>query len=705
MRTRLNPAQLLRKYRIGRRPLFVLGSFDENVTVLSQQVRALNLAFSLIETHEVPVRDEKSKRVAIVGAGFAGLTLAAALLRKQAAVEITLLEERNTLLPLQQGSDTRWLHPNIYDWPADLSEEPAAMLPVLSWSAARASDVVVQVLKEWSTIVRDAETSVLLYCNTRHLHIDRRSDDSSVIQIEWIGERRHSGTGQAGKNEPASGQTHEFDLVVMAVGFGLEKEQKFSYWRNETLGQPSLTQSRVTYLVSGQGDGAMIDLLRLRISQYRQDRILEELFHDKNNLVEALRSLKRSTRSGGSTVSLFSRFDKLRTGRATKDEWVKLIQEVYPRLRRDTDVVLRLKPEIKNLSTLFQLGKRRISFQNALLVFILYECGGFAPSSEEEVLLCDRLGIRAEQVVRRHGPNRREQFKRSLAKQLDKLVREKALRQPAEVHWPGGYFGMAVRAADKEKVKSAEREGWRKEYLPGPTSFLASTITGAIAGVLEHWRSKATHFRVTLHRVIELNNDTLLQQVCEYSGRSKPPTRLTAGRTFPADMATIGQAYACRNPIRSYKKTTPANLQKAMNILSLKEGARDNPTARFVLAIPVLQPESGYVGPSPVSAVLYIDSQSPNFWLNDNEVNEICRIIEKAVEPVSRYHFDRVRNFCLPDVRSKARNPRPLHSHPIVRSALEILRNAKPPVTPGPFQFNFHFSDFNPVVNSLSTTA
>ena len=71
----------------------------------------------LVEESTVPTRAEARPKLAIVGAGFTGLTLAAALLRKRTALEITIFEERDTLLPLQQGSDSRWLHPQIYEWP------------------------------------------------------------------------------------------------------------------------------------------------------------------------------------------------------------------------------------------------------------------------------------------------------------------------------------------------------------------------------------------------------------------------------------------------------------------------------------------------------------------------------------------------------------------------------------------------------------
>jgi hypothetical protein len=422
-KTKAEWLEALKAYQItDAPPLYVLGCFDESVTVRSQQIRALNLACGLIESFIVPTRSEATKRLAIVGTGFAGLTLAAALLIKQTALEITLFEERDTLLPLQQGSDSRWLHPQIYDWPADRSEESAAMLPVLNWTSARASDVVVQVLGEWRRLVDEAALgpdTLRLYCNIRHLHIERCPDNPEKAQLEWVGEPREPSTGHSRSTDAATGQSNRFEIVVMAVGFGAEKEKGLSYWRNETLGQPSLTQSRATYLVSGQGDGAMIDLLRLRISQYRQDRILEELFHDKQSLFRELRRLRADVETDRITGRLFDQFDTLGSANTeTQVEWDRLLGELRQRLRRDTDVVLHLKPEVRNLANLFDLSKRRMAFQHALLVFLLYRCGGFAPSTEEEQRLCKRLGIRPKHIVRRHGPDRRAQLTRLLAKEL-----------------------------------------------------------------------------------------------------------------------------------------------------------------------------------------------------------------------------------------------------------------------------------------------
>lgn len=679
-------------------PLYLVGSFDRNVTVLSQQIRALNLAYCLVETGLLPKPKEERIKLAIIGAGFAGLTLAAALLKKEAAVDITIFEERDTLLPLQQGSDTRWLHPYIYDWPAPHSEMSAAMLPVLNWTAARASDVVVQVLGEWSAVVA-GKMNVQLFCNTRHIQIRRSDENYAKAQVEWIGEIREPSGGQ-GKGVHASGTSEPFDAVVMTVGFGLEKAAKHSYWRNETLGQPSLIPTRAMYLVSGEGDGAMIDLLRLRISQYRQDRILEELFANKPDIRKRLGEIKDQLKflaNGDASISLFSEFNKL--SEAATEQWENLISELSLRLRRDTDAVLRLE-HMRNLSALIQPNaQRRMSFQNALLVFLLYRCGGFTPSNEKESELCSRFDIPEERVIRRHGPDKRGQFSRFLACELDGKINENSNRQSAEVAWPGGYFGVPGPKADARKVADQIREGWRKEYLPGPTSLLATVLAGAVAALVGSIQPQADHFRVTVHRVLDVHTETVLQQACEYAGRIEKPKQLTSGRTFPASMATIGQAFSSRKPIRSRVGVSPEQLQGAMAILNLEEGAREmRPHVHFVLALPIVQPDHDFYGPSPVSGIVYVDSSSAGFWLTDENVSEIGNLVQdtlKSVVMAPASAFNRLRNFPIPGKQEKEEAAGYLD--PRVLGEMEVVE-VDPPRTSAAFQFNFEYSDLTPIV-------
>ncbi len=712
-------ATLLKKYRIAGSPaIFVLGCFDKNVTVLSQQIRALNLAHCLVETETVPSPDQVEKKIAIIGAGFAGLTLAAALIRKRAALNITIFEERDALLPLQQGSDSRWLHPHIYHWPALNSDASVAMLPVLNWTAARASDVVVQVLSEWRQIVRELGPrgkSPRIYCNTRHLHI--ASGAKKKAQVEWIGERRDPETGYA--IEPgAVGFSEGFDFVVLAVGFGLEKEATPSYWRNETLGQPDLLSNRTTYLVSGQGDGAMIDLQRLRISQYRQDRILEELFNDKADLLNRLQEIKTQSDTGKLTTSLFDAFERI--AQTCGKSYKTVCDELRLRLRRDTDVILRMKSEVRSLEELIQPGDRRMSFQNALMAYLLYKCGGFAPSNEEEQEICSRLGIKNRHVIRRHGPPKpsddlvsktrsgsaspagRTQYGRILSAVLARKIRPAKLLQPADVLWSGGYFGFPGRTRDMKRVADKKRAEWRKEYLPGPTAILAAALAGAVSGAVNVC-SKGPH-RVTLHRVLELRKEVLLQQCCDYAGAAANG-RSTAGRTFPAEMATIGQAFACQMPIRSRKTVSPNRLSNTMNQLQLKSAARNmRPDVRFVLAIPILQPEHAFFGSSPVAGVVYIDSVSKRFWLSDEAVVQVCEVITQTLRQfeMETRRFDRVRNIQSVSKRTAARAPAKLSSK--FSHALEVAK-VEPPRTAGAFQFNLDFSDLTPLMQNVGASA
>jgi hypothetical protein len=241
----LNSTDILKQMEVrGSRGLFVLGSAEPRVSVLAQQERALNLVFSLFSTRRL----RKKARLAIIGAGAAGLTAAAAGTRLGWEVEV--FERRDRILSTLRGSP-RFLHPHLYDWPAASWQNPTAGLELMNWTADSADDVVTQLESAWTSEVADArpEPVVQLNCEIRSI--------------------RAKGARLAVSREPGSRAGGEFDAVIIAVGFGPEKRLRGAphtpYWNADDLhqmhGQPEVA-------IIGSGDGALTDLFRVTIVDF-----------------------------------------------------------------------------------------------------------------------------------------------------------------------------------------------------------------------------------------------------------------------------------------------------------------------------------------------------------------------------------------------------------------------------------------------------
>src|SRR5579862_9016114 len=78
--------------------LFALTPSSLAITVYRQQIRALNLAYAIYMRDP---REAYRQKVAVIGGGFAGITIAAGLLTKGFAVH--LFEQRPELCHLQSG--------------------------------------------------------------------------------------------------------------------------------------------------------------------------------------------------------------------------------------------------------------------------------------------------------------------------------------------------------------------------------------------------------------------------------------------------------------------------------------------------------------------------------------------------------------------------------------------------------------------------
>jgi hypothetical protein len=265
--------------------IYVLGCFAQHVTFYSQQVRALNLIDALCKTGELAAGGS----IGVVGAGLAGLTSAAAALRRGLRVHLIQKDGDPQLdpgrMPLQMNSDERWVDPFIYDWPlpsetlteersADAGEDSApetdAGLPLLNWKARTASEVRRQVLDGFRKVVAEEEEKRGQSCISFHKSEVReehlRCDDEGRWSVE------------IDKTSPPV----VVDVLVLAVGFGVEDSPptKDRYWTND--GLAGNQADRKSYLISGAGDGGLTDVMRLCIADFKHRTVLEKFKNAKD---------------------------------------------------------------------------------------------------------------------------------------------------------------------------------------------------------------------------------------------------------------------------------------------------------------------------------------------------------------------------------------------------------------------------------------
>jgi FAD dependent oxidoreductase len=669
---------LLKRFRIYQ-DLYLLGTFETGLTIYDQQIRALNLVWSMVEG--LPAK--KLGNVAVVGGGFAGLTAAAGLIHKGVR-HVSVFERRASLCPLQLGSDTRWVHPRIYDWPSEGSALPTAGLPFLNWHAGRASDVAVEILRAWEEIVKSAAEKVEVYTNVKHLRVGKSSE------VEWVGE-----TISLDQNAIPAGAKKTFDSVILAVGFGREFDSPFSYWRNDPLGQPELDLGKRTYLVSGHGDGALVDLFRIRISRFRQDRILVDLFTDNSVLLRALEKMKlKHDAHPMKPRELYEEFERL--AQNPNSGFKNFVKSLRARLRADTAAVLQMSPSVDSFKNLFESPS---SFQNRFLVFALFRAGGLIPTSNTNSdSICEEYGIQKDDVIRRHGTDRKQAVKdvldkslvRSCSKRIAALAKRSA--QPSRVCWIGGYWHESSPKLPRVSLpEDKDKARWRQEHLPPATEVFVTGFVAGVAGYLAATGAVGDDFRVTLHRTLYIGPEVTLQQSAQYCGKTK---RLgLAARTFAFNHGTMGYAAAKRKIVRTRLVTNneskieyAKDLQGDMAMLNLTVHSQPMaPSVRSVLALPILTLDSQHT-----LAVLYADSTRFNAF-GDRcvaTIREMCSWFASRIEEV---RSDRVRNFPVtkpskfPGVSSK------LGSNLKIVETIEV---PSAPVATNAAYLNVEFTDF-----------
>jgi hypothetical protein len=247
--------------------VFALGCFARQVTFASQQTRALNLVWALFKTGRLVA----GQRVAVIGAGLAGLTAVVAALTKGCAVD--LFDQASQPCPVQRGSDNRFIHPNILRWPDPISRDSQTQFPFLNWSAASSRSVIRQIELQWEPFTKNPLLERYFNYKVDRVYASSANGDASrpslaanrVIDGRAVGDESRKGKDVPGYFEKS------YDAIILATGFGDEREiagvPLLSYWENDSFHQ-EIGRQRRSILVSGCGDGGLIDALRLRLRNF-----------------------------------------------------------------------------------------------------------------------------------------------------------------------------------------------------------------------------------------------------------------------------------------------------------------------------------------------------------------------------------------------------------------------------------------------------
>jgi Pyruvate/2-oxoglutarate dehydrogenase complex, dihydrolipoamide dehydrogenase (E3) component, and related enzymes len=625
--------ELLDSYRVDSERYAIGPFFADGVTILKQQIRALNLIFALAETKRIRNEldgvgaAEKARDIAVIGGGVAGMTAAAAATKL--GNNVWHFEQRPELCHLQAGCDTRAVAPHIYDWPKAGSESPYAGLPALNWQAGTAAELTRCLVKAYEATQKEADDRLRLYLGATTFVTE--------MEVKW---------DNSIDNE--RGGSKKFDFIIIATGFGIERVvpglHTLSYWRNDSINQatPGVTSEKTEQiLVSGVGDGGLIDLLRAKIRGFNQAWIIDDLFFEEPELdrlrngLEQIRSdcfiLAKSPES--KNPALFHRFAGLKTNNDTLDQFRTITKRLAKRLRKDVSAILNGPDDV--FPDVLRFG--RASLSNAFLVYLLYELNAFnyvsgglmgieqskvtieypAPERRKEnegVVLTSTYSV--DQCIVRHGTE-----KDKCLRMLGVLKKKDTIdaifsRQTAnssltsEPQWRPGYWSRSTK-----KVLEERGEG-PKEFLPPPSQALASTFASMLSKTLMHDASAegGGEFRLTVHRLIQLRDKDYFQQVSPYWGtrRDGEPARI-----IESDVGLVGLVCRTGKPI-----VLRRNNEDQQTWQELWEELRAGPSTHVrtpreniysMLAFPLFAKRGK---DSFVSLVIFADSERPDMFVN-----------------------------------------------------------------------------------------
>ena len=452
--------------------VYALGPLAANVTFASQQCRAFNLIWALFSSNSL----KQGSTIAVVGGGLGGLTTAAAAALK--GCKVSLFECSDQLLPHQRGNHTRLIHPRVYEWPADGWSIPSTKFPLLNWTAGTADRVVRRIEDEWKLVANHHVT----------VHLDTKVEPIT----DYRSERPVLST--------TPGYTQRsFDVVVLATGFGEERTVRGlpprSYWENDSLHQAVYSSGSrpQRVLVTGCGDGGLVDTLRLCIKNFDHKEFVEFAFNPSE--IEAVKEFLLNIE--GRLVSqrmpdpehfLMEEYSELHVPEG-------VVERLQKRLRPDTEIVLNgsapnpLNPRasIMHRFLTFLLLKICADGKHKTLTYVRGRVQEPVSRTEDRWKVSIQRPDAAEptvsefdSVIVRHGPQ--PSITALLPVNVGKRLRERSFLgvDPSTfISWPDDFYPVLSPGADG--IQSARPLDGRHRY---PASDLHRALDKTLAGFL-----------------------------------------------------------------------------------------------------------------------------------------------------------------------------------------------------------------------------
>jgi len=611
---------------------YIIGVYEGGQTFYKQQIRALNIFDALKKTGKIP--ENKNFRIAIIGGGIAGLTFAAAALKSK--VKVSLFEKGTRTLHIQAGCTIRDIHPNIYDWPSENCGEKDTSLPVLDWTFGKAADVVESITAEFKKIVTSAQ-KISPDCYVEHLNVQ----NLEVSDLET--EKKLVIDGQITNHKKSANIGVIADLVIYAIGYGLEKgvsDHDFfteSYWRDTSIKQENLI--KFNYLISGTGDGALIDLFTLLIRGFSYEKFLEIVNSNPKStaLMKSLVKIRNKRLSGNAKDNLYmTEFYDIPS--AQYEYIIEALEEQDLFSKMGSSVNVYLFGHNKKFNDI--LNYKTISLLNAFITFILYRSAKFLYGPKLNKANPEYDGKPILQPYRIHireGTDTASvimsaKFNDDESKQLQRIkeLQEKSVEHGiVNTNWNQDIFDRYF-----NEIKRPSHS------LSRNTKAICSVFTNALGSALADFHLSKKDIRISIHRVLNMNGSFFYQMITPYFQSEAVPIELhKVGNIYQLERGNVG--YSFRTGIPLWVKNNDNKVFRSMmDELGITKSYAGKRMPKTILTIPILAKfkkngstvKKSY---SACNAVVYLDSTDIDFFDDKALQNLIIRLIQNFADSIN----------------------------------------------------------------------